>query len=485
MKILNLIWLFLSISAYTQTTEKGFVKINNISDTTKVISLNNQAFNTRLTDPDLTIIKANEALKLSQKLNYINGIAESYRVIGVGNSYKNLPDVSIQYYLNALTYLKKSKNLEGEAKVYNNIGNLYRDIDYNKSLEHFNKSLSIAEKLQNKELLAGLYLNIGTVYQQQKNYSKSISFYQRSLSMFEELKNKIGIIQNHQNIGVLYLNLQDFNKAEIHLTEALKGARDEQLNNSIATINLTLSSIHIAKDRFTEAEKTINEGLSYAHLLHDTKLEHNYTLVSFELENKRKNYFKALEYLKKAYKQDSAQYSNNVSDKINLLEVQHIQLEKQRENELTIAKQKNTQTLLWASTAIAVMAFLVILLLIKIVRRSALNNKELSRLNLEISKQKDNLDQVNHNLEGIIEDRTKDIKIKNKKLSEYSSHLSHQIRSPVATLKGLMLLEKDCLIENEELVEQLKKCINDLDDRIININENLNNPQKSSLINED
>ena len=48
-----------------------------------------------------------------------------------------------------------------------------------------------------------------------------------------------------------------------------------------------------------------------------------------------------------------------------------------------------------------------------------------------------------------------------------------------------MLLEKDCLIENEELVEQLKKCINDLDDRIININENLNNPQKSSLINED
>jgi len=485
MKTLSLIWLFVSINAYTQTIKKSFEEINNISDTIKVISLNNQAFNIRLTDPDLTIVKANEALKLSQKLNYINGIAESYRVMGVGNSYKNLPDVSIRYYLNALTYLKKSKNLEGEAKVYNNIGNLYRDIDYNKSLEHFEKSLSIAEKLQNKELLAGLYLNIGTVYQQQKNYSKSISFYQRSLSMFEVLKNKIGIIQNHQNIGVLYLNLQDFNKAEAHLIEALKGAREDQLSNSIATINLTLSSIHIAKDKFTEAEKTINEGLRYAHLLQDTKLEHNYTLVSFELENKRKNYFKALGYLKKAYKLDSAQYSSNVSDKINLLEIQHIQLEKQRESELTIAKQKSTQTLLWASTAIAIMAFLVILLLIKIVRRSALNNKELSRLNHEISKQKDNLDQVNHNLEEIIEDRTKDIKIKNKKLSEYSSHLSHQIRSPVATLKGLMLLEEDGLIEDEELVKQLKNCINDLDDRIININENLNNPQKSSLISED
>ena len=48
-----------------------------------------------------------------------------------------------------------------------------------------------------------------------------------------------------------------------------------------------------------------------------------------------------------------------------------------------------------------------------------------------------------------------------------------------------MLLEKDDLIEKEELVEQIGKCIYDLDDKIMNINENLNNPNKSSLINDD
>jgi len=105
------------------------------------------------------------------------------------------------------------------------------------------------------------------------------------------------------------------------------------------------------------------------------------------------------------------------------------------------------------------MAFLVILLLVKIVRKSSNNNRELSRLNLEISKQKDNLDMINQNLEEIIEERTRDIKIKNKKLSEYSSHVSHQIRSPVATLKGLTLLEKDDLIEKAELAEQIIKCL--------------------------
>ncbi len=485
MKILELALIFISFFTYTPDNQKSSVNIEIISDTTTVIQLNNQAFRSRLTNPDITISKGKKALKLAVKINYINGIAESYRVIGVGNSYKNSIDTAIENYLNALSYFKRYKNLEGEAKVYNNIGNLYRDIDYNKSLENFEKSLRIATKLNIKDLIAGLKLNIGTAYQQRKNYSKALTYYQESLSMFESLGNKIGIIQSHQNLGVLYLNLRDFKSAEGHLIDALKKSKEEKLNNSIAAINLTLSSVHIAQSRFEEAEKTIEDGLKYAELLDDSKLVRNYTLTSFELESKRKNYFKALTYLRKAYRSDSAKFVNNISDKISLLEAQHIQLEKQKENELTIARQKNTQLFLRASVAIAIMAFFVIFLLIKIVRKSANNNKELSRLNLAISKQKDDLDMINQNLEEIIEDRTRDIKIKNKKLSEYSAHLSHQIRSPVATLKGLMLLEKDDLIEKDELVEQIGKCIYDLDDKIMNINENLNNPLKSSLMSDD
>jgi tetratricopeptide (TPR) repeat protein len=483
--MLNLILIFISLFTYTPGIHKSSLNIILISDTTAVIQLNSEAFRSRLINPDITISEANKALKLAVKINYINGIAESYRVIGVGNSYKNSIDTAIENYMNALSYFKKNKNLQGEAKVYNNIGNLYRDIDYDKSLENFEKSLKIATKLNIKDLIAGLKLNIGTAYQQRKNYPKALTYYQESLSMFESLNNKIGIIQSHQNLGVLYLNLKDFKSAESHLIDALKKSKEEKLNNSIAAINLTLSSVHIAQSRFEEAEKTIAEGLTYAGLLKDSKLVRNYTLTSFELESKRKNYFRALTYLRKAYREDSARYVNNISDKISLLEAQHIQLEKQKENELTIAKQKNTQLFLRASIAIAIMAFFVIFLLIKIVRKSGDNNRELSRLNLEISKQKDDLDAINQNLEEIIEDRTKDLKIKNKKLSEYSSHLSHQIRSPVATLKGLMLLEKDNLMEKDELLEQIGKCIHDLDDKIININENLNNPHKSGLMTED
>lgn len=455
------------------------------NDTSYVNKLNQYAYNNRLTNPDLTIKQGQKALSVAEKLNYINGIAEAHRVLGIGKYYLNQIDSSIESYLKALTFFKKTNNLIGQAKVYNNIGNLYRDLDNNKSLYYFNRSLKIAYKLQLHELIAGLYLNIGTVNQRMENYSLALSYYIKSLLLFSKLGNNIGIVQSQQNLGLIYLNINQLDTAEKYLIAAKDQAYKYELYNSVAGINLTLSSVYIAKKRFNEAKDAIDEGMIFAQKVKDPKLIYNLTLSSYKLESTRKNYHLALQHLQKIYQQDSITYKSNVSEKISLLEAQHKQLEKQRENELTIAKQKNTKLLLWASSAIAIMAFVVIFLLVKIVRKSSQNNKILSRLNLEISKQKDDLNRTNQNLEEIISKRTKDLKVKNKKLSEYSSHLSHQVRSPVASLKGLMLLEKDNLIDKQEFIEQLSKCIYDLDDKIININENLNNPVKSSLIDED
>lgn len=484
MKIVTLTLIcFLTIwKGYTQDTPKSELTKK---DTAIIIELNNLGFQNRLKDPELTIKFANRALILGRKIHYIDGIAESYRVRGVGKHYLNQKEAAINDYLTALSYFKNSGSQIGEAKVYNNIGNLYIDIDYDKSLQNFKRSLKIAQKLNIEDLVAGLYLNLGTVYLRKNENNEALLNYQKSLEIFTNLQNTIGITQSLQNLGVIYFNLNQPEKAEMYLLGANAKAKANNLNTSIASIDLTLSSIYINQKKFELAEKAIKEGASFAKLAKSPKLEYDYILTSYELENKRKNYEKALYYLQKVYKQDSITYKSNVSDKISLLEAQHRQLEKQRENELTIAKQKYTRVLFWASSIVAILSFIVIFLLIRNVRKSALSNKELTRLNKEVSKQKDDLDLANHNLEEIIEVRTKDLKNKNKKLSEYSSHLSHQIRSPVATLKGLLLLESDSLIEKEEFVEQMGKCINDLDDKIININENLNNPNKSSLLTDD
>src|SRR6218665_1503458 len=93
-------------------------------DTNAVIALNKQAFESRERDPEETISEAQRALDMAGKLDYTRGAGESYRVMGIGYSYLNEAEKAIDNYMKALTAFSKINDLQSEAKVYNNIGNL-------------------------------------------------------------------------------------------------------------------------------------------------------------------------------------------------------------------------------------------------------------------------------------------------------------------------------------------------------------------------
>jgi tetratricopeptide (TPR) repeat protein len=450
-------------------------------DTSEVNRLNSAAYKNRLTDPVQTISTAKKALKIANELNFKNGVAEAYRVLGIGYYYLNQRDSSLNNYLLGLNLFQKIQNKIGEAKVSNNIGNLWAEIDYDKSLEYFNSTLVIAKKYNLKELIAGCYLNIGNAYYRKKNYSIALKNYQLSSKIFNNLNNPIVITQSLQNRGVIYYSLNQYTKAIDLLIEANLKAKEFELNSSVASINLTLTSSFIALGNYQLAEKYLEEGRAFAKLINDGKKIYDYTYTNYELENQRKNYAKAIIYLKEVHDQDSILYKENISSNINLIQQTLKQQQVQSENERIIENQKNAKKLTIAATAVLILAFMVIFLLVRTNKKSKKSNAELQRLNDEVKQQKNNVDRINQKLEEIITERTKDLIIKNQKLGEYSSHLSHQIRAPVATLKGLMLLIEAEAVNFEEIVPQINKCVDNIDIQILDINDALHDPTRYHL----
>ena len=132
-------------------------------------------------------------------------------------------------------------------------------------------------------------------------------------------------------------------------------------------------------------------------------------------------------------------------------------------------------------TVVSGLLLIVVVMLVGNVKRKAKTNAQLTELNGEVSRQKDNLDRINHHLEEIIDERTRDLQVKNKKLSEYSSYLSHQIRGPIATLKGLVNLEKEGLVGQDECIKMVDKCVSDIDSKIIEMSDMLHNPEKTEV----
>jgi tetratricopeptide (TPR) repeat protein len=471
-----LILLFVSSSVYAKVHFDAALQ-----DSNEVKKLNTQAYDNRLTSPEQTISDGEKALALAEKIGYTKGIGEAYRVIGIGNYYLNQSRRAIDYYLKSLSYFQKVKDIKSEAKVYNNIGNLYLDNNFTSALEFFQKSLFIAQKLSDQQLIGSLYFNIGNVYNRKKNFYQALNYYDKGNAIFTSLHDSTNLINVLQNRGVVYYSLHQYDIAEKLLLAANSAAKKNDLNKTVASTNLTLASLYIAQGRFNEAEKAVQEGQAYALVVKDEKITSDYNFTIYQLETKRKNYERALHYLQGIHRQDSVAHSNNESTQINIIQEQYKQQAKQRETELLVIGQQNERIKFWSVTVVAGLLLIVIALLVNNVKRKTITNTQLTELNAEVSRQKDNLDRINHHLEEIIDERTKDLQKKNKKLSEYSSYLSHQIRGPIATLRGLMNLEKEGLVDEEECISMMDKCVSDIDQKIIEMSEMLNDTSKTAF----
>jgi tetratricopeptide (TPR) repeat protein len=297
-------------------------------DTSQVISLNKSGYENRLTHPQETVDDANKALKLAQSLNYTRGIAESFRIRGIGLSYLTQPESALASYFDAVAQYEILHDERGKARVYNNIGNLYQMVDYDKALGFLDTAKMIAEKLNDKKIIASTYLNLGNVYNRKSMYNTALSFYERSYALFTELKDGVQLIQCLQDLGVIHYFLHDYAKAKELLLDANQRAKSQDMNVNVAAINMTLTDIYLAESNFDEAEKYIKEGKAYATIIDNAKDIYDYKHSAYELERRRKNYEKALEYLTDLYKTDSTGYKANVSTKLGFLQLEQNRIEK-------------------------------------------------------------------------------------------------------------------------------------------------------------
>ncbi|MES2810530.1 MAG: tetratricopeptide repeat protein [Bacteroidota bacterium] len=478
MKKIYAIFIFLLVTTTVYATNSYDVAAK---DTNEVNALNKIAYDNRLTDHKATVVYAEKALKLAKEIGYERGMAEAHRVKGIGLYYLSNPnsaDSSLNSYFDALAIFEKIKDERGIAKVYNNIGNLYQLLEYEKALEYFDKAEAIAIKFKDTNLIASLSLNRGNIFNRKGMYQNALTNYNKALTLFTTLKNETIIVQCLQDLGFLYYQLRDFGKAKRYLLEAHDRAKAKDMKSTVAAINLTLTDLYVTEGNFGEAEKYLTEGRTYSILIENNKDIYDYKHTAYEMELKRNNFKLALSHLQEIYREDSVNYRSNVSTRFNLFKLEQERAVKA----ISDKKDAEASTIkFWAVTVVAGLLAVVIVLLVGSVKRKATTNLQLQELNSEISRQKDNLDRINHHLEEIIDERTKDLQVKNKKLSEYSSYLSHQIRGPIATLKGLMNLEKEGLVDKQECINMMDKCVSEIDEKIIEMSDMLHDPGRTGF----
>ncbi|WP_333819919.1 cytochrome b/b6 domain-containing protein [Ohtaekwangia sp.] len=116
-------------------------------------------------------------------------------------------------------------------------------------------------------------------------------------------------------------------------------------------------------------------------------------------------------------------------------------------------------------------------------------NKKLEEANAEVSAQNEVIASYSKRLEALVEERTKDIQMLNRKLIEYAFFNSHKVRGPLARILGLVYLVKLTRSSEDEFspqtfnshIEMLEKCANELDTVIKEITVILDKETKDLL----
>jgi class 3 adenylate cyclase/uncharacterized protein HemY len=228
--------------------------IDSAKDTARVNILNKLSKEFEFRDPDKSYQYAEEAVRLSEEIDYKEGLAYGYMNIGNYYTEQGAYDNAIKYFEHSLEVYKKLGNVTGEKNILNNIGNVHRYLgNYDKALEYFFISLRMSEETEDKKGIAYALNNIGIIYALQGNYDKVLEYFTRTLELSEEIGDKKGVASSLNNIGLVYEELGDYDKALEYHEKSLKIKKEIGNKNGISSSLRNIGNIYTQIGRLEDA----------------------------------------------------------------------------------------------------------------------------------------------------------------------------------------------------------------------------------------
>lgn len=395
---------------------------------------------------------SSQGLQIAQR----NGFKEEEKIllnsIALAHTLQGEYDKALDFNFKSLVIREREGNKPQISIALNNIGLVYFKLrNYEMALQYYKRSLAAKNEVSDTHDLDRLFFNIGLCHIHLKNFTEALNFFDKGFKVCGlECSSDIKI-EGECGLGIAYYYLGNLSEARNHFNASLALSKENnyqryQVENLVylGRVSLKNSEYDKAQTYFTDAEK-IAHASGYNQLLIDTYKEFS------KLYNATQDYKNASYYQNKyMYLKDSLIGEDLVK---NVAKIQ-TQFE-ERENIATIQlKEDALRRQRNLNIAIGVIAMLAALLGFVLYRSNMVMrrvNSELSDAKNVIENQNLRLQNINRELDARVKEKTAEL-LKtndeldraNKSLSQVNDELdnfiyktSHDIRGPLASLKGI------------------------------------------------
>ncbi len=231
-------------------------------DTVKVNILGELAMLHYQNFPDKAAVYAGEALALSEKLKFEDGIAITTNILGVVYDQKSDYPRALEYYRKSLKAKAAIKDRTGEEDTYANIGVVYgKQGQYTEAMDYQLKALAIAKSIRDQYGTAGIYNNIGVLYMSQDNYDEALKNYLESLKILRQIGDPSALGTAYQNVGDISIYKHQPDQAlgyyRIGLQKSQEGGNMEAMANNF----LGIGKVYFEKQDYDQALANFQSAL--------------------------------------------------------------------------------------------------------------------------------------------------------------------------------------------------------------------------------
>lgn len=175
-----------SILIYSQlkTLESSEEKINRLID---------YVYDIRKFNPEEAEEISEDIIKRSKKANYPLGRGRGHNHKAVTLWMQGAYEEGLKELKRSLKYAKRIGYKHLEARVYNNYGNIFRELgDLSLSVEYYEKAIEIYEETAHQKELTNVLINISNVHVDLFEYENALEYAQRSFPYVEESGRAVG-----------------------------------------------------------------------------------------------------------------------------------------------------------------------------------------------------------------------------------------------------------------------------------------------------
>jgi len=464
-------------------------------------------------DYEKALLYVNQTAKLSEKLEYTKGLAEStfYRaqIYSQRNDYFNAIDnydksrkyylqisdtlgvakvsnsiglieikrgnysVGLQNSLSAIDIFEKQNLFDELSTAYNNLAEAYfKTNQIDKAIDFNFKALDVRKKINDRSGIIASTKNIAELYALRKEHRKAIEYYENVLEMLNPTKDQNLRGEILPKLGSQYLEFKEYVKASEYLVEGLKYNRKQNNEEGILLALNAIGNLNLQKQKVKLAEIQLNEAYSIAQKI-DNKpaLLENYKL-HIALDSTRGYFQNAFFWQNKYYdlkeelsKVDQPVFPSNTEplDLIssNPIEEEIDNFEEEENSNKTIKTWLNNPIVVYG--ALATTAILLTLLLL-----NYLKSKKYKETLIDYREQ---LKQEQIRSEAILE-QTHHLEEVNQVKDKLFSIVSHDLKDSISSIKAFLdLLKEDSISKEEfrELIPELSENANNASSLLFNL----------------